>query len=148
MATTPEGKVKDAARKLYQKHGAKYDRAVANGMGQNGRADDIVCRGGDGHFGGVEFKKLDVWRVTALQRIWLTDTADRGGSAMVVNETNLGMLERWLQRPGTRVIAEFDGDVCVRHWAFVPGCPPHEIKNPALPGKAGKHRAGVSPSRL
>lgn len=132
MASTPEGKVKDKAKALYKQHGAKYDRAAMTGMGQNGRPDDLVLRSPDGHFGGVEFKRDDVWKVTALQRVWLLDCAAKGGSAMVVNLTNLGMLELWLQRPGTRVIAEFDGDTCVRHWAQVPGHPPFEIKNPTL----------------
>jgi hypothetical protein len=130
MATTPEGKVKDQAKLLYKKHGAKYDRATMTGMGQNGRADDLVCRAPDGHFGGVEFKRDNVWKVSDLQRIWLLDTAAKGGSAMVVNLTNLEMLEQWLQRPYTRVVAEFEDNKCVRHWAHVPGHPPFEIKNP------------------
>ncbi|MNN45182.1 hypothetical protein D3C81_1595030 [compost metagenome] len=130
MAQTPEGKVKDRAKELYKKYGAKYDRAAMTGMGQNGRSDDIVLRSPDGHFGGVEFKRDDVWRVSDLQRLWLLDAAAKGGSAMVVNLTNLGMLERWLQRPGTRIVPEFEGNKCVRHWAYVPGHPPFEVKNP------------------
>lgn len=130
MAETPEGKVKRLAKDLYKKYRVKYDRNAVNGMGANGRPDDVVCRPGDGHFGGVEFKRDNVWKVSALQRIWLTDCAAAGGSALVVNLTNLDLLERWLQRPGTRVVAEFEGDVCVRHWAHVPGHPPFEVKNP------------------
>lgn len=130
-AQTPEGKVKAKAKDLYKKHGAKYDRSTMTGMGQNGRADDVVCRAGDGHFGGVEFKRDNVWKVSALQRIWLTDTAAVGGSAMVVNLTNLDMLEKWLSRPGTRIIPVFDGDVCVKHMALVPGHPAVEINHPA-----------------
>ena len=49
---------------------------------------------------------------------------------MVVNLTNLDMLERWLQRPGSRVVAEFDGDVCVHHVAYVPGYAPFVINHP------------------
>lgn len=129
-AKTPEGVVKQLAKALYKKHGAEYDRNTVTGMGQNGRADDIVCRAGDGHFGGVEFKAGSKWKVSSLQRIWLTKRAAIGGSAMVVNLTNLGMLERWLQRPGSRVVAEFDGDVCVRHVAYVPGYAPFVINHP------------------
>ena len=142
MASTPEGKVKDKAKALYKQHGAKYDRAAMTGMGQNGRPDDLVLRSPDGHFGAVEFKRDDVWKVTALQRVWLLDCAAKGGSAMVVNLTNLGMLELWLQRPGTRVTAEFDGDTCVRHWAHVPGHPPFEIKTPPCNGWGSTERCG------
>lgn len=130
MANTPEGVVKEKAKALFKQYGAEYDRNAVTGMGQNGRADDIVCRAGDGHFGGVEYKAGSKWKVSSLQRIWLQKRAAVGGSAMVVNLTNLGMLEHWLQRPGTRVVAEFEGDVCVRHWAHVPGHVPFEIKNP------------------
>lgn len=130
MSSTPEGKVKDKARALYKLYGAKYDRATMTGMGQNGRPDDLVCRAPDGHFGAVEFKRDNVWRVSDLQRIWLMDVAAKGGSAMVVNLTNLDMLGHWLRRPYARVVVEFEGNVCVRHWALVPGHDPVEIKNP------------------
>ena len=81
MTTTEEGKVKAKAVLLYKAAGAKYDRAAATGMGRNGRADDVVRRAGDGHFMGVEFKKLDVFEVTALQRVWLEDCSAGGGTS-------------------------------------------------------------------
>ena len=121
MATTPEGKVKAEAVKLYKLYGAKYDRAAQNGMGRNGRADDIVCRRPDGHFIGVEFKKLDVFDVTALQRTWLNETAVNGGSAMVVNATNLDLLERVLRTPGCQCVAYFDEtkpNRCIGHRVY------------------------------
>ena len=137
MAQTPEGKVKDKAKVLFKKYGAKYDRNAATGMGQNGRADDLVCRRPDGHFGGVEYKRDRVWKVSALQRIWLKDTEACGGSSMVVNLTNLEMLERWLAEPGWRVNAVFGDpdrpDVCTGHVARKVGfsdSPGVEIKNP------------------
>jgi len=130
MAQTPEGKVKDKAKELYKKHGAKYDRSAMTGMGQNGRPDDLVCRSPDGHFGGVEFKRDNVFKVSALQRVWLQSCEATGGSSMVVNLTNLGMLGQWLQRPGWRVNARFDGDKCVGHVANHPDFDSFEIKNP------------------
>lgn len=141
MAQTPEGKVKDKAKLLYKKHGAKYDRATQTGMGQNGRADDIVCRRPDGHFGGVEFKRDAVWKVSALQRVWLNDTHATGGSSMVVNLTNLNMLEHWLQAQGWKVNAEFGNpekpDTCTGHVATcIATGQTHHIKNPG--GKPGK----------
>lgn len=134
MAQTPEGKVKDKAKDLYKKYGAIYDRNAINGMGQNGRPDDLVCRN-DGHFAAVEFKKENVFKVTALQRIWLNKCAACGGSSMVVNLTNLEMLERWLSSGQWRVNAQFGDtektqDTCVGHIASAPGCDPVFVKNP------------------
>jgi len=139
MAQTPEGRVKDKAKALYKQHGAKYDRATQTGMGQNGRADDIVCRAG--HFAGVEFKRDAVWKVSALQRIWLLDAEANGGSSMVVNLVNLDMLAHWLQARTWRVNARFANpdkpDTCTGHVAtcMVTG-QTHHIKNPG--GKPGK----------
>lgn len=133
MAQTPEGKVKDKCRELYKKHGAIYDRNAVNGMGQNGRPDDLVCRN-DGHFGAVEFKKENVFKVTSLQRIWLNKAAGAGGSSLVVNLTNTDLLETWLTQHGWRVNAQFGEDkkqdTCVGHVATCPGHEPVFIKNP------------------
>jgi len=98
MATTPEGKVKDKAKKLYQKYRAKYDRAAQTGMGRNGRADDIVCRRPDGRFIGIEVKKLAVFDVTKLQQDWLVEVEDCGGCTMVLNMTTLPLLELVLSK--------------------------------------------------
>src|SRR5690606_13657505 len=117
MAQTPEGKVKDKAKLLYRKHGAKYDRSAMTGMGQNGRADDLVCRSPDGHFGGVEYKRDNVFKVSALQRVWLQDAEKSGGSSLVINLTNLPLLEHWLMSPGWRVNARFTGERCTHHVA-------------------------------
>lgn len=142
MAITPEGRVKAKLRALYAWHGAWYDRAAMNGMGRNGRPDDLVCRRPDGHHAGIEAKKEKVWIVSALQRVELNKIAAAGGSSMVVNLTNLEMVERWLQRPGTRLVAIF-GDTertqnrCTHHLAYVPGHAPVVVVNPgSKPGKA------------
>lgn len=117
MATTPEGKVKDKARALYKQHRAVYDRATATGMGRNGRPDDVVWRFGDGHGAGVEMKKEKVFKVSALQRVYLQKLEAAGASSMVVNMTNLEMLDLWLRNPGWRLNAQFEGDLCVGHKA-------------------------------
>lgn len=123
MATTDEGRVKAAAVKLYKKHHAKYDRAAATGMGRNGRPDDLVRRAGDGHFIAVEFKKLDVCKVTKLQQIWLDDCAAGGGSSLVINAENLWLLEWAVSHPRYRITPQFapakEGAVCVGHTIFV-----------------------------
>lgn len=127
MATTDEGKVKAAALKLYKKHNAKYDRAAQTGMGRNGRPDDLVRRAGDGHFIAVEFKKLDVCKVTKLQNIWLKECADGGGSSLVINAENLWLLEWAISNPGTRVKPVFtpakEGAVCTGHSVRCPAQP-------------------------
>lgn len=43
MATTPEGKVKDACKKYLKSIGAWYFMPVSNGMGQVGIPDIICC---------------------------------------------------------------------------------------------------------
>lgn len=122
---TPEGKVKDKAKQLIKLHGALYDRTVMNGMGQNGRADDVVCRS-DGHFGGVEYKAASIRRVSVLQRLWLNRVAGCNGSSLVINLDNLSLLEKWLSKPGWRINALFGEtektkNTCVGHVARCPG---------------------------
>lgn len=136
MASTPEGKVKEKARKLYRQYGAACFQPAQMGMGSNGTPDQLVCRN-DGHFGGIE-TKAGTWRVSALQRIRLEEIAAAGGSSMVVRETNLDMLEQWLRQPGWRVNAILEGEVCVGHVATAPGHQPVEIKNPG-PKRRGKN---------
>lgn len=123
MAQTPEGKVKARAKKIYEARGAKYDRAAATGMGTNGRPDDLVRRRPDGHFLGVEAKKEAVFDVTLLQKIWLEDCADGGGSSMVVNMTNLDLLDKVLATPGCRIVAAFEdlekGARCTGHTVYL-----------------------------
>lgn len=131
---TPEGKVKQAARKLYKQYGAYVEQNTASVMGSNGSPDQKVSRKPDGHFAGVE-TKADSWTVTALQRIHLNEIAATGGSAMVVNQRNLAMLEDWLKSPGWRVYAEFDEkNKVVCHWAQS-GDQRVQIKNPPPKGR-------------
>lgn len=141
MAQTPEGKVKDKLVKLYKESGAWYDRAAMNGMGRNGRPDDLVVRPVDGHFGAIEVKKENVWRVSDLQRVALNKIAETGGSSMVCNLLNLEMVERWLKRPNVRLVAVFgtterSRNTVQHHLALVPGHEPVVVKNPGdKPGK-------------
>ena len=71
-----------------------------------------------------------MFTVSALQRVWLEDTKRVGGSSMVINLTNLDLLDKWLAMPGWRVNAVFEKDTCVGHVASAPGHDPVEIKNP------------------
>lgn len=141
MAQTPEGKVKDRAKAHIKTAGGVYDRSAQTGMGQNGRPDDIVWRPGDGAAAGVEYKRDGLFKVSALQRVWLTKLSALGGNTMVINLTNVdSLLPRWLAMPGWRVVARFDDpkkpDLCTGHEVFAPSGESHLIKNPG--GKPGK----------
>ena len=118
MATTPEGRVKAKLVDIYKRTGAKYDRAAQTGMGQNGRADDIIRRRPDGHFIGIEVKKLNVADVTKLQAIWLRDCVDGGGSGLVINHENLWLAE-WVLTHPCKVAPTFEvtkkGERCLGH---------------------------------
>jgi hypothetical protein len=54
MASTPEGKVKDACKKFLKERGAWFFMPVSNGMGQVGIPDIIICY--KGFFVAIETK--------------------------------------------------------------------------------------------
>lgn len=93
-AKTPEGKVKAMVKKLLDNtpH-CWYFLPVQNGMGQSGIPDFICCV--RGKFLAIETKSKHTSRkLTALQarQIELINTAS--GTAVVINEDNIGDLER------------------------------------------------------
>lgn len=112
---------------MYKK-GSHYYIQTALGMGgRNGTPDQQVCRNCDGHFANVE-TKAGTWTVTSLQRIALNATRDSGGSSMVVNERNLGMLQKWLDSPGWRINAVIDeNEKCTHHVAQHMGTQPSPV---------------------
>lgn len=90
MASTPEGKVKEAVRKLLRSRGIWFYQPVQNGMGVVGIPDFICCH--DGQFIAIETKapgKLN--SVTANQERVLEEIREHGGFAIVVD--NVEMLE-------------------------------------------------------
>lgn len=91
---TPEGKVKDLVRQILDNiPDCWYFLPVQNGMGQMGIPDFICCV--RGKFLAIETKSIKTSRkLTALQakQINLINTA--GGTAVVINENNVGDLER------------------------------------------------------
>jgi hypothetical protein len=133
MATTPEGKIKEKVRADFRAHGTFYEGNTASAMGTNGAPDFRCCRQSDGHYGGVE-TKAGTWKVSALQRVRLEKLGASMGSAMVINESNLGMLTLWLDSPGWRVIAVInDKDVCTHHLAIrMDGTGVTKIENPPV----------------
>lgn len=94
---TPEGKVKDRVKEILNNtENCWYFLPVQNGMGQSGIPDFICCV--RGKFLAIETKSIHTSRkLTALQsrQIDLINTAS--GTAVVINEDNIGDLERIVQ---------------------------------------------------
>lgn len=99
-ATTPEKKVKEKIKALCKYYGAYYAMPVMQGMASNGTPDFIVCH--NGRFAGVE-AKAGKGKPTKLQMVRLTEILRAGGSALVINENNLEVLEDWLRSSSGQV---------------------------------------------
>lgn len=84
MATTPEGKVKDAVKKLLKERGAWYFMPVSNGMGQVGIPDIICCY--KGLFLAIETKAPGkIANVTPNQQRVIDAIKTADGKALVVD---------------------------------------------------------------
>ena len=84
MARTPEGRIKDAVKKLLKERGVWFFMPVQNGMGQVGIPDFICCA--DGTFVAIETKapgKLN--NTTPNQQRVLREIGDHGGHSLVVD---------------------------------------------------------------
>jgi pantoate kinase len=93
MASTPEVKVKKQIRKLLDEAGAYYAMPIGTGYGNSGVPDFLICH--KGRFIAVE-AKAGRNKPTALQEMHLQKISDRGGIALVINETNLDLLRKEL----------------------------------------------------
>lgn len=93
MALTPEKKVKDKVVKLLKQYGVYYFFPATHGFGRSGVPDVVCCI--KGHFFAVECK-AGTNKPTALQEKEIADIRKAGGTALVINETNLTMLEQAL----------------------------------------------------
>jgi Holliday junction resolvase len=87
MAMTPEVKVKQRVTALLKAAGAYYFYPVTGGYGSSGVPDIVVCH--NGRFIGIECK-AGKNKPTKLQEKNLRDIAAAGGTALVINETNIG----------------------------------------------------------
>jgi Holliday junction resolvase len=94
MAKTPEGKVKDAVRKILTEFGIYHFMPPGMGFGRAGIPDIICCF--QGKFIAIECK-AGKGKTTALQDRELNAIRAAGGMAMVVNEDNLIELKEKLQ---------------------------------------------------
>lgn len=93
MASTPEKKVKDKVVALLKQHGAYYFFPATYGMGRAGVPDIIICH--RGLFVAVECK-AGKGKTTALQERELAAIRKANGIAVVVNETNIDLVQRIL----------------------------------------------------
>jgi hypothetical protein len=93
MASTPEKKVKDAVKKILNKHSAYYFSPVTGGFGTSGVPDLVACI--KGKFIGIE-AKAGKGKPTALQEKNLITIMNTGGIAVLVNEGGIETLELFL----------------------------------------------------
>jgi Holliday junction resolvase len=93
MAQTPEAKVKASIKKILDTHGVYSFSPYQAGMGRAGIPDIIACF--KGQFLAIE-AKAGKGKTTALQDRELSRINEAGGTALVINETNLHLLEEIL----------------------------------------------------
>jgi len=89
MATTPEGKVKAAVKKILDANDVYHFSPAANGYGRVGIPDIICCI--NGYFFAIECK-AGAGVTTALQQREITAIHAAGGVAIVVNEGTIDAL--------------------------------------------------------
>jgi len=85
MSQTPEGKVKDAVKKVLNKHGVWYFMPMQNGFGVVGIPDFICCW--NGHFLAVETKAPGKRvQTTENQKRRIEEIQGHGGFTIVVDD--------------------------------------------------------------
>jgi hypothetical protein len=89
MATTPEAKVKAKIKALLKEYNVYYAMPIGTGYGNAGVPDFLCCAGGT--FLAIE-AKAGKGTTTALQEKNLRQISECGGTALVINESNLTML--------------------------------------------------------
>lgn len=89
---TPEGKVKAKCVDVLKKYGAYYFFPAQNGYGRAGIPDIVACY--KGHFLAIECK-AGFNKPTALQEREMAAIQKAGGSAMVVREDTVDLLQHW-----------------------------------------------------
>lgn len=94
MAMTPEGRVKKKVVDILKKHGVYYFFPMTGGYGKSGVPDIVGCL--DGRFIAIECKANE-GNPTALQERELERINDAGGVAIVVRDTDVDLLDKFLQ---------------------------------------------------
>jgi Predicted archaeal kinase (sugar kinase superfamily) len=90
---TPESKVKAQIRKILETTRTYYAMPVGSGYGTSGVPDFLACH--KGTFIGIE-AKAGKGKTTALQDAHLARIREAGGTALIVNESNLDELKELL----------------------------------------------------
>jgi Holliday junction resolvase len=91
--TTPEKKVKDKVKAILKDVGAYYFMPATHGFGSSGTPDIVGCL--RGKFIGIECK-ANGGKPTGLQEKNLMDICERGGVAILVDETGVQDLKMFL----------------------------------------------------
>lgn len=91
---TPEKKVKEKVKKILNKIGAYHCMPATGGYGASGVPDIIACY--QGRFIGIECK-ANGGKPTALQKKHLADIKNAKGLSLLIDESNIDMLEYLLQ---------------------------------------------------
>jgi Holliday junction resolvase len=94
MAATPEGKVKARVVNVLKMHNVYYFFPATYGMGRSGVPDIICCV--DGNFLAIECK-AGKGKTTALQDVEIESIRRAGGTALVVNEFNVGAVSEFIR---------------------------------------------------
>jgi pantoate kinase len=95
MAATPESKVKDKIKTILKKHGVYFAMPIGTMYGNSGVPDFLCCVAG--HFLAIE-AKAGKGKTTALQDKHIREIMAQGGTAMVINETNINELDELLEK--------------------------------------------------
>ena len=90
MAMTPEKKVKKAVSNILDIYGAYYFSPMSGGFGRSGVPDIVACY--KGRFIGIECKAGNN-KPTELQKKEIAKIQTAQGSAIVVNEDNLDLVQ-------------------------------------------------------
>lgn len=93
MAATPESLVKKKIRKILDEAGVYYAMPIGTGYGNSGVPDFLCCV--NGKFFAIE-AKAGKGKTTALQESHLSRIRSAGGIALVINESNIDLLGRYL----------------------------------------------------
>ena len=94
MASTPEKLVKNKVTAQLKELGAYYFYPVTSGFGSSGVPDIVGCY--KGRFFGIECK-ANGNKPTELQKINLNRIEGSGGVALVIDETNVADVTRFLR---------------------------------------------------
>lgn len=97
---TPEKKIKQKVCAKLKELGAYYFYASTGGYGASGVPDIVACY--KGKFIGIECK-ANGNKATALQQKHLREISMQQGVSLIIDETNIGMLEYYVK--GKRVMS-------------------------------------------